>query len=162
MAHQYTLDCEKITHEFSPGVVEDEEPLLRLLYVPEHVDVKTNRVIETAIPLVDLKSRGLSLDRLAFAKKGIIQERMKQQMIRDPDKRKEASLAKFCCSDIRSIVDTDSGVRKNLVIDDAMEINIAHASIFSHKEMGNGALRKQRAVLLEYLQDRYCLDALFN
>ena len=160
MAHQYTLDCEKITHEFSPGVVEDEEPLLRLLYVPEHV--VNDVVIETAIPLDDLKSRGLSLDRMTFAKKEIIQERMDKQMIKDPVKRQEASLAKFCCSDIRSIVDPDTGDRKNLVIDDAMEANIAHASIFSHKEMGKGALRKQRTVLLEYLQDRYCLDALFN
>ena len=159
MPHQYTLDSEKVQSDFSPGVVENREELLRLLYTPEHVVDK--EVIESAISLDDLKCRGLSLDRIDFAKKDIIQERIDAQIINSPAKRKEASLAKFCCSDIRSIVNEEE-LQQNLVIDDARKDNIAHASIFNHKEKGKGALRKARAVLIKYFQDRYSLNSIFK
>jgi hypothetical protein len=160
MPHQYTLGSEKEKQsKFSLGVVKDEEELLRLLYTPEHV--RDGLVIESAISLDDLKCRGLSLDRFDFAKKEIIQERINSQMLKKPEDREEASLAKFTCQDIRS-VNNKENLQQNLVIDDATEENIAHSSIFNNNEIGKGraTLRKSRSLLIEYLQDRYSLDSL--
>jgi len=159
MPHLYSLESEKETQSnFSPHIVKNEEKLLRLVYAPEHV--VGGNVIETAISLDDLKCRGLSLDRLAFANKEIILARITVQMKNCPDKREEASLSKFTCSDIRNIKN-DSQVF--LIIDDAVKENKAHAAIFINKESGTGksALRRARATLIAYLQDRHHLHSLF-
>ncbi|WP_140414150.1 hypothetical protein [Bathymodiolus platifrons methanotrophic gill symbiont] len=132
----------------------EQEVLLRLLYAPEHI--VDGNVIETAISLKDLKCRGVSLDRLSYVEKEIIKKRIEAQTSKAPDERQEASLSKFSCSDIRNINNNNDQVF--LIIDDATQTNIAHASIFLIK--GSCPPRKARAELVRCLQDRQSLSSL--
>ncbi len=157
MPHQYSLESEQESQSnFSPKLVSEQEVLLRLLYAPEHI--VDGNVIETAISLKDLKCRGVSLDRLSYVEKEIIKKRIAAQTSKAPDKRQEASLSKFSCSDIRSIKNNNNNDQVFLIIDDATQTNIAHASIFLIKESCDP--RKARAELVSCLQDRASLSSL--
>lgn len=148
---QYELEDEINSHsEFGP--VQDEECLLRIIYAPEHI--KDGLVIETAISLDDLKSKGFSLDRDKYVDRALIQERISIQTQRNPDERQSSSISRFRCGDARKVLD-QAKERAFIVIDDALVDNKAHASLYSAKEgLGKGALRKLRSLLLPLLQQK--------
>ena len=159
MTHNYSLDSETTTQsEFSPGIVENSELLLRLLFEPEHI--VDNLVINTAISIEDLKSRGLSLDRIKFANKSLINKRIVNQQIKNRKNRKTHCLASFDCKSVREIKN-DNQVRELILIDDAIEENIAHASIYANAH-GKATLRKIRIKLIKLFKNRYSIENVFN
>ncbi len=155
----YTIDSEYSSQSpYSPGFVENEEELLRIFFHPEHI--VDNAVIETAISIEDLQSRGFSVDRRQYARRDIVQQTIDRQMARTPAQRESGIIAPFQCGTVRNIQD-DNQERAFIVIDKACEHNIAHASIYSAKPRGKGTLRKLRRRLLPLLQQRCSLEDLF-
>jgi hypothetical protein len=150
---RYTLEDEKISHsEF--GVVKDEEYLLRVIYAPEHI--KDGLVIESAISLEDLSTRGFSLDREMYKDDALIELRIVDQTQKSPDKRQSSSVSEFLCGDARGIstsLPEQTNERAFIIIDDAQDDNQAHASLYSAQDgLKRGALKKLRALLLPLLQ----------
>src|SRR2546427_8589488 len=82
----YTIDDELHSQSaYSPGVVKDEEELLRIIFYPEHI--VDNIVQPSAIALDDLRSRGFSVDRRPYVQQDILQQnvanlRNRQQEVR--------------------------------------------------------------------------------
>lgn len=147
----YTQEDEKISHsEF--GVVKDQEYLLRVIYAPEHI--VDGFVIESAISLEDLSTRGFSLDREMYKDDTLIELRIVNQTQKNPDKRQSSSVSKFLCGDARVIsIPEQTNERAFVVIDDAQDDNRAHASLYSAQDgLGKGTLRRLRSLLLPLLQ----------
>lgn len=148
---RYTLEDEKNSHsEF--GVVKDEEYLLRVIFSPEHI--VDGLVIESAISLEDLSIRGFSLDRETYKDDAVIQRRIVNQLEKNPDQRQSSFISKFRCGDARAISAPDQAIeRAFIIIDDAQDDNMAHASLFSAQDgLKRGALKKLRTFLLPLLQ----------
>ena len=155
----YTVDDELHSQsEWSPGVVNNNEVLLRTVFEPEHV--VDEMVIEAAIPLSDLRSRGFSVDRSEYANKSIIHGRINRQISQLPEKRHSGLISKFDCLSVRVLLDESE--RAFIVIDTADEENIAHASIYSAIERRDSALRRIRSLLLPCLQKRFSLEEVFS
>lgn len=146
--------------QHSPGPVKDPEELLRVLFYPEHV--KDGCVLQTAIPLKDLRERGFSVDRRAFAIRSVIEQRISRQMATENmrEERQENAISKFRCGAVRELLNED-GSRACIVIDTAEPENPAHASIYSIEALGDGGLRKIRNLILPLLQYRFTLDEIF-
>lgn len=134
----------------SPGIVEPIEILLRLGFHPEHM--KDGKIGPRAISLGDLRQKGFSVDREAYVKRQVLQDRAHNQMANRPDDRKESLISSFSCGNVRELTDEDSK-RAFIVIDDAIPENNAHASIFSAFSRTEGQLRKIRSLLLTLLQN---------
>ena len=148
---RYTQEDEKISHsEF--GVVRDDEHLLRVIYAPEHI--VGGFVIESAISLEDLSTRGFSLDREMYKDDTLIEQRIVNQTQKRPDERQSSFVSKFRCGDARGIsVTYQTNERAFIVIDDAQDDNQAHASLYSTQDgLKRGALKKLRTLLLPLLQ----------
>jgi hypothetical protein len=142
----------------SPGVVRDEETLLRVVFHPEHI--KDGQVIETAIPLEDLQSRGFSVDRYGYAQRTVLQTIIDRQMARRPDVREEGTLAVFLCRGVRQLRDVQE-TRAFLVIDTACPTHVSHASIYAAQHGTRSYLRKLRSILLPLLQHCMSLADIF-
>lgn len=158
---RYSTDDESTSQsQHSPGPVKDSEELLRVLFYPEHV--KDGLVLETAIPLEDLRERGFSVDRRGYAKRSAIEQRVSRQMANEKkrEERQESTISKFRCGAVRKILNQDHG-RACIVIDTALQENPAHASIYSKDSLGRGGLKKIRNLMLPLLQERYTVDEIF-
>lgn len=71
MAHYVSLHRDESTTAapgISPGVVTDDEILLRELFEPYHIE--NGEISPRAVSLSDLQEKGFSVHRKAFAKKG--------------------------------------------------------------------------------------------
>jgi hypothetical protein len=157
---KYSLSDEQISQSsFSPGVVKDEEDLLRWHFHPEHF--KDGNILPAAITTSDLAQNGLSVDRYQYASKERIQEEIKRMQDRIPEKRKFALICKFSCLDVRDLRDEEGG-RALMVIDETLENNPAHASIYSAKDRSKGVLRKIRSDLLSLLEKHQNINDVFD
>lgn len=156
---KYTLEDEKTPQSiYSPGIVKDEEGLLRWKFHPEHyVD---DELGPAAVPIRDLKQNGLSVDRCQFSKKERIKEEITRLQEKLPDQRAQAHVYKFNCSEIRSLKDKE-GFRSLLVIDEALKDNEAHAAIYSAKDRKDSKLRKIRNELLNIFKNRVDIEDIF-
>jgi hypothetical protein len=159
---RYSTDDESTSQsQHSPGPVKESEELLRVLFYPEHV--KDGLVLETAIPLEDLRERGFGVDRRGRASRSVIEQRISRQMANENkrEERQESTISKMRCGAVRGVLNEDRG-RACIVIDTASADNPAHASIYSAKVLGAAGLRKVRSLILPLLQDRYTLEELFS
>jgi hypothetical protein len=156
----YTIDDElRPQSVYSPGVVKDEEELLRIIFYPEHI--VDNIVQPSAIALEDLRSRGFSVDRRQYARQGIMQQNVENLRRRQQEVRQVDYVAQLQCRAVRNIQDNDA-VRAFIVIDTAYEMNMAHASIYSAKPRTDAHLRRLRNRLLVLLETRCNLEDLFS
>jgi len=150
---RYTQEDEKISHS-TFGVVKDDEYLLRVLYAPEHL--VDGLVIESAISLEDLSTRGFSLDRKTHKDDDLIEQRIVNQTQKNPSNRQSSAISEFLCVDARSIsIAAPEQPKENafIIIDDAQCDNPAHASLYSAQDgLKKGGLRKLRSLLLPLLQ----------
>ena len=122
----YTIDDELCSQSaYSPGVVQDEEELLRIIFHPEHIS-DNGDVLPTAIALEDLRSRGFSVDRRQHAQRNIMQQTVECLRNRQPNHRQVDFIAQLLCEAVREMQDNDQE-RAFIVIDTACETNIAHA-----------------------------------
>lgn len=153
--------CEK----YSPGKIEDSEVLIRTMYDPEHVH--QGRIIETAIPLEDLKERGFSVNRKNYIKRDDLERIVEAQVKKRPEKQEIKLTSCLKCNEIRGITSEDTKVRGFLVVDEIdcneIPINTAHGAIYSAYRTGKGGLRKLRAMLLGLLsKDMILLEEILD
>jgi len=134
----------------SPGVVGDDEFLLRLGYAPEHF--LNGEVGVSAISSADLNERGFSVDREKFALENVIRERSLQQMEKSPGKREQTFLSRFRTGDLRKEA-TEDGSRAFVILDTAEPDNRAHASVLSARMRSPSEIKELKLLLIPYLQN---------
>ena len=156
MASSPHLDETTSASVFSPSVVRDEEFLIREVCDPEHWDSNGN-LVETAIPVRDLRERGFSVHRRTYTTaefvKQAIQERCGKPRQNGPWKEYAAVLK---AEEVRSIRIEDEDGQALVVIDTALEDNRAHASIYvATPKRSKRDAKRARTYLLPFL--RLCL-----
>ena len=157
---KYSVEDEQAPQStFSPGVVKDEETLLRWHFHPEHF--RDGKILPSAITTTDLKEKGLSIDRHQYTSKARIENEIEQMQTRSPGQREFALLCRFSCYQVRALQDTEED-RSFVVIDEALKENKAHASVYSAKDRSKGMLRKIRNDLLSILDKHSNIDDLFS
>lgn len=139
--------------DFSPGIVKDDERLLRALFNPEHV--QDGQVLDRAIPVQDLRRRGFSVHRMAHVSPEFVQRSIDELLAR-PRRAgpwADEGVAVLLTSGIRTL--QLEGARAFVVIDTAHAGNPGHASIYVAKpEKGESYTRELRGLLLPFLQER--------
>lgn len=146
----------------SPGVVEDTEFLLRVLFNPQHI--KDGVVQEAAIPITDLQSKGFSVHRMKFVESEFVMNSINQTLSkpRSGISWKDEGVAKFKTKTVRQIKDHD-GNQAFVVIDTAISENPGHASIYlSKSDVKKACARKLRSQLLELLTPRISVDEAYH
>ncbi len=145
----------------SPGIVKDDEYLLRELFNPQHVE--NGELKLAAISLKDLRSRGFSVHRMKYVTpecvKASIEGRLSRPRKGAPWKNEGA--AKLKALDVRQIL--CDGRQAFVVIDTAEQNNRGHASIYvAAPEKGDQYARELRQLLLPFLQKRMPVDKAFE
>ena len=96
----YTTDDElRSQSAYSPGVVKDEEELLRIIFYPEHI--VDNIVQPSAIALDDLRSRGFSVERRQYVQHDILQRNVDNLRNRRQEMRQIDYIAQLQCRAVR-------------------------------------------------------------
>jgi len=148
--------------DISPGIVADDEYLLRELFNPQHID-DGGQVLVTAISLKDLRHRGFSVNRIRYVSRDFIKSSVGERLSRPRHGRpwRDEGVAKFATRQIRQI--QTQGEQAFVVIDTALPENPGHASIYVTKpQMGEAYARELRKLLLPLLQDRMSIEQAFN
>ena len=148
----YTLDDESIDHgNGSPGPVLEAEKLLKFIFHPDHI-TDDGDIAPSAVQSKDLTEpdRGLSVYRTAYADQQVITQNISDQQEKLPDQREFPEFCVVLCGDVRSIVDLEKR-RGFLVIDDAVEGNIAHSIIFSAYDRKPSVIKKLRNEICDLL-----------
>ena len=147
--------------DFSPGVVQDSESLLRALFKPEHV--QQGKVLPKAISLRDLRERGFSVHRIRYVSYDLVLSFINDVLSRPRSGEPwiSAGVATLHTAQVRNF--QVNGQRAFVVIDDAISENPGHASIYAAQpEQGDAHARELRALLLPLLQARISLTEAFN
>ena len=147
--------------DLSPGVVDDNEYLLREMFNPQHV--KDGELLVTAISLKDLRFRGFSVHRMDYVTaesvNASIRERLSKPRTGTPWK--DEGVARLQASVVRAFYLDDQQVF--VVIDTAREDNRGHASIYvAASGKGEAHARKLRSLLLPLLQKRTSVEQAFE
>ena len=147
--------------DLSPGVVEDDELLLRELFNPQHV--RNGELLPSAIPAKDLISKGFSVNRMKHVTaefvKASIEKRLSKSRKGEPWK--DEGVAKLKALEVRQI--PFDGRQAFVVIDTAEPDNRGHASIYAATpEKGEPHARELRERLLPFLQKRMPVDKAFE
>ena len=142
----------------SPGVVQDDEHLLRELFHPQHV--QNGMLLERAIPVTDLRENGFSLHRMRHVTQQFVQEVVEERLSR-PRKVpwRDEGVAVLRAGTVRALRVSGNQGQAFVIIDTAMESNRGHASLFAaHPCEGPAHARKLRALLLPLLQERMSVE----
>ena len=145
----------------SPGIVQDNEIVLRELFSPEHI--QEGVITPAALKLTELQWSGASVHRAkhAVAKevRASVQRRLDARESRDPSRSYEARISAPTAGQIRGIRIEKTGEQIFVVIDTAELGNPSHASIYRRNpEMRKSQLRKLRTdLLLPVLQENLML-----
>ena len=144
----------------SPGPVQDQETLLRIIIDPDHTT--EGRIQPSAIQLRDLTQRGLSVHRREYASRQGV-ERVVQAMLGrtiTAGRRRLEGLAIFTAGAVRAIRNEDR--QAFVVIDTAETENRAHASIYlASPQVRPSLAREMREQLLNLMTDRLTLAQAF-
>ena len=146
----------------SPGVVEDNEFLLRELFNPQHVD-DDGRILVTAISLKDLRERGFSVNRSRYVSPEFIRSSVKERLSipRQGTPWRDEGVAKLEARRVRQIRTGED--QAFAVIDTALPGNPGHASIYAGRpEEGEAYARELRSLLLPLLHDRMTIEQAFD
>lgn len=134
----------------SPGVVLDDELLLRNIYDPDHV--LNGKIHLTAVSLNDLRGRGFSVNRLQHVTEAFVQAEVAKVLSRPfgGKPRSFVGISRLKVYEVRDIkVD---GAQVFVVIDTALPHNRGHASIYlSDITVSEGQARLMREKLLPML-----------
>lgn len=146
----------------SPGVVENNEFLLRELFNPQHID-DDGQVLHTAISLKDLRHRGFSVNRIGYVSPDFMRSSVEERLSR-PRRGKpwrDEGVARLETRQVRRF--RTEGDQAFAVIDTALPENPGHASIYVTKpEKGEAYARELRSLLLPLLQDRMTIEQAFD
>ena len=154
-------EAESASPGISPGVVNDDEVILRELYEPYHICNDTLKL--TSVSLTELGETGFSVHRKTHVNLDVIRDAIKMRLSRI---RKEAwmsaGVAEILTMDVRKIVDANND-RLLVVIDTATDTNRGHASIYAAQpEKGDAHARKVRTYLMELPSNRKSLEEAYH
>lgn len=144
----------------SPGIVKDEEQLIREILNPDHV--RGSEIQPSAIPLKDLKERGFSVHRLQYVTRKFIEDSINEKLTRPfaEQTRVSEGLALFTARAVREI--GDDGNNAFVVIDTAKPSNIGHASIYlKNVNIKDSLARSMRDKLRPLLDNRMTVAEAF-
>jgi hypothetical protein len=136
-------------------VVASTETLLRIFYVPHHVDENLNLRPE-AISIDDIqrklestgRPRTLSVFRAKYVEPTSIDQLAANQMAKRPDQRKFAAIFSAEVVEIRAMVEPE-GQRLLCVLDDALENEPSHAGVVSPVKIGRAQAKGLRLRLID-------------
>jgi len=139
---------------YSPGEVQDDEYLVRLIFSPTHFNEQTGKLKPFAF--FDCKDKGLSVNRMQYTSV----EELKQTAVFISHGRQIVGVVVAKCADIRAIVDEENE-RAFCVYDTATKNNQSHADICQTvadacletgkgKKQGSKLRRKLMKVFSEY------------
>ena len=147
--------------DISPGIVEDDESILRSVFNPDHV--KDGQVQPSAISLKDLQERGFSVNRTKYVTQEFVEDAIRRTLARTfhGATRESEGVACFQAREVRDIRDDDAQVF--VVIDTALPDNRGHASIYlADPGMKPSQARRMRGELLPLLSDRISAAQAFS
>lgn len=130
---------------YSPGVVRNDEDVVRLLFAPDHVD--QGRILESAFPRQDFLDRGFSVQRRGLATRESAERVRDGYLARNPIRQLHGP-AVVSCATLRSIED-ENGEQALCVTDDAREDDESHALIHCSKGCSKSKFAKLRRLLTE-------------
>ncbi|OBQ37631.1 MAG: hypothetical protein AN487_09715 [Anabaena sp. CRKS33] len=115
--------------QYSPGVVEDNEILIRQIYSPIHIDEETGRV--NTFAFTDVQDKGMSVNRKTYSSIEELNKKV-QYKLRSDEKRGKGKgfegVIYATCHDIRAIK-TNDGLKAFCVYDTGNKNDISHADI---------------------------------
>ena len=146
--------------DISPGVVEDDEPLLRSVFNPDHI--KDGQVLPSAISLKDLQERGFSVNRLWYVTQEFVENSIRRTLARTFQGSFRASEG-VACFEARAVrVVPGNGSQVFVVTDTALPDNYGHASIYlADLGMKPSQARRMREKLLPLLHSRVSVAEAF-
>ena len=139
--------------DISPGLVQDDERVIRALFNPDHI--KEGQIVSSAIPIRDLLKRGFSVQRRNFTTQEILEKIIDRYLSRESgtSKRKFEGVAPLETREVRGLIEDDK--RVFVVIDTALECNPGHASIYlSDTTVPDSKAREYRKLLMPFLNYR--------
>jgi hypothetical protein len=140
---------------FSPGLVRDDEIILRTIHDPHHIqDGKLST--SAAIPLDDLRSRGWSVDRKKFTSLWRVKIAHWRWQRRKPDL-EGCYLIPIQVGSVRAIPDNTFSVT-----DDALWSNPAHGAVILSAHCGPGAARRARDLLMQAISQYVAASDAFS
>lgn len=145
----------------SPGLVADEEIIIRLGFAPEHY--LNGEVVVAAISSADLNEPqrgGYSVDRQKYEVEDVIRQRAETQMAKSPEKRQDPFIAPMETAKLRQ-EHTEDTRRAFIILDNSIEGNIAHASIMSAVKRTKSEIKELKDILVKYLQHRTPMESYF-
>ena len=133
--------------ENSPGVVQNDENLVRYVISPFHWDEIKNEVKPAIFSSKELNESGASTQRLLYSTLDFLLKRGNEQAARGQDKnRKFLGVIKAQCGRIRDI--KESKEQAISILDTALPDNIGHADIFLSRSYQKSVQLKLRKELI--------------
>jgi len=122
-------ELEKLAQsQYSPGIIDNNEELLRLIFFPLHWDEENEMVVPAAFQRKELNERGVSAQRRKYTSKDFITKKADQIGQSRSDKRFVGVISAKCRS-IRNIQD-DKCQQCFSVLDTSDNDNLGHADIY--------------------------------
>ena len=143
----------------SPGVVSDDEFLLRELYSPDQSEENTEKLSITAIPAKHLIESGFSISRQTFVQvetlNSLIAERLERPRKTEPWE--SLGVARLNTKEVRDLrLRAKPDEQAFVVTDTATEDRPFHASIYAAKQNAKESHARQlRKILLPVLEARW-------
>ena len=164
MADPPPLNTQVSTNPLSPGVVENDECLIREVCDPDHID-EDGMVVESAIQTKDLLSQGFSVHRRQHTTRDFIKQVVRDRCLGPGREDWKEEVAIFKAREVRLIRD-DNEQAVFVVRDTPSEDNPGHASIYlappQHGGGGPAYARKMKRRLTPFLQRRMSVDEAFE
>ena len=134
-------ECEKYSvSDYSPGLIQDDELLIRTVYSPIQINQKTGWV-DPAHFRTDALKRGFSVNRNVHISEADLRKKIECKIARDRDEGKERDdfyrVVTARCSDIRRLTSKD-GERLFCVYDTGVEGDVSHADICQASDLPPG------------------------
>ena len=144
----------------SPGPVQDQENLLRIIIEPDHIS--EGRIQPSAVQLRGLTQRVLPVHCRAYTNEQEI--RTAAQALADrttaAGRRRLEGLASFTAGAVRDITNLER--QAFLVIDTALPDNMAHASMYlASPQVSQSLAREMKEQLLRLMDHRLTLEQAF-
>ncbi len=143
-------NCETVSvSQYSPGVIEDNEILIRQIYSPIHIDEQTGKILPLAF--LDAQDKGMSVNRKTYSSLNELNQKVEYKLNLDQARGKDRDFQGVICAtcqDVRAIK-TNDNLKAFCVYDTGNRNDISHADICqttSSRVEGSRIRSKLRAI----------------
>jgi hypothetical protein len=128
--NDHQCNCETVSvSQFSLGIVDNSEILVRQIYSPIHIDEQTRRV--NIFAFIDAQDKGMSVNRKTYSSIEELNKKVQYKLKLDEERGKDRNFQGVIyatCHDIRTI-NTNDGLKAFCVYDTGNKNDISHADI---------------------------------